>query len=201
MDDRELLAAWRGGDARAGERLFERHFDAVFRFFRNKIDDGPEDLVQATFLGCLEARDRFRGDASFRTFVFSVAKNVLWNHYRSRQKDARRVDFSVDSAYGLIPSPSVVVAQHREAQDLLEALRRIPVEYQIALELHYWEDMSASELAAVEDIPLGTAKTRLRRGRALLIEALAALDPKAPGPVEDDQVDARARALRTVVLR
>src|SRR5690606_9547273 len=188
-------------DARAGERLFEHYFDAVFRFFRNKVDEGPEDLVQATFLGCLEARDRFRGDASFRTFVFSVARNVLCNHFRSRQKDARRVDFSVDSAYGLIPSPSAVVAEHREAQDLLEALRRIPIEYQIALELHYWEDMTAGEPAAVEDIPLGTAKTRLRRGRSLLVESLSALDPKSPRAIEDDVVDARARALRHVVLR
>lgn len=44
--DVELLEAWRGGDRRAGEQLFERHFDAVSRFFRNKLEFGVDDLIQ-----------------------------------------------------------------------------------------------------------------------------------------------------------
>jgi RNA polymerase sigma-70 factor (ECF subfamily) len=178
VEDAALLDAWREGDASAGEQLFERHFDAVARFFRNKVDEAPDDLVQRTFLGCVESRETFRGDASFRTFLFAVAHNVLRNYFRSRRSD-RTVDFSVDSAFGLLPSPSAVVAQHRTQQLLLDALRRIPLEYQVALELHYWEDMTAAELAAVEGIPVGTAKTRLRRGKELLAGALAELAPAA----------------------
>jgi len=195
------LQAWCAGNAKAGEELFERHFDAVMRFFRNKVDEGLDDLVQATFLGCLESRDRYRGDASFRTFLFAVAHNVLRNHFRSRRKDARVVDFSVDSAFGLVPSPSAVVCQHRLGQQVLEALRRIPMQYQIALELHYWEDLSASELAAVEKIPIGTAKTRLKRGKELLIEALFALAPDVSASVRSGDIEAEVRALGQVVLR
>jgi RNA polymerase sigma-70 factor (ECF subfamily) len=56
---------------------------------------------------------------------------------------------------------------------LLEALRGIPVEYQVALELHYWEQMSDADIARALDLPLGTTKSRIRRGRQLLAERIA----------------------------
>jgi len=61
LTDSELFDAWLRGDARAAAELFERHFDAIARFFRNKVIEGHEDLVQQTFAACLESRDRFRG--------------------------------------------------------------------------------------------------------------------------------------------
>ena len=54
--DVELLAAWRGGDARAGEELFERHALSIAYFFRNKVSVGVEDFVQETFLALVEAQ-------------------------------------------------------------------------------------------------------------------------------------------------
>lgn len=174
-DDLQLLEAWRAGDRGAGEALFERHFNAVARFFRNKVDHGIDDLIQRTFLGCVESKDRFRGDASFRTFLFAVAHNVLGKHYRSRRRHGDRIDFGVTSVHDLSPSPSVVVARQHEHRVLLQALRRIPIEHQIVLELYYWEKLSASEVAGVLDIPEGTARTRIRRAKQLLEQAMTAL--------------------------
>jgi hypothetical protein len=54
-NDAELLEAWRGGDQRAGEKLFDRHAESVARFFENKTGDRAEDLVQATFLRMVRA--------------------------------------------------------------------------------------------------------------------------------------------------
>ena len=85
-DDFSLLDAWQQGDGRAGNRLFERHFDAIYRFFANKTGNDGADLVQRTFLGCIEARDRFRRTSSFRTFLFAIARNELRNHWRQRRK-------------------------------------------------------------------------------------------------------------------
>ena len=62
--DHELLRAWQTGDDRAGEQLFRRHYQLILRFFHNKAGTQAHDLVQRTFLACLEARDRIRGDAS-----------------------------------------------------------------------------------------------------------------------------------------
>lgn len=178
--DSDLLLAWREGDKAAGKELFGRHYEAVARFFRNKVGAEAPDLVQKTFLGCIESMERFRGTGSFRSFLFAVAYRQLCKHYRSRTTERARFDVGSVTAYDLDPTPSRVVAQRQEQRLLLEALRRIPIAYQVVLELHYWEQMSASEIAAVLDDPLGTTKSRIRRGRALLEEQLAELAGSGP---------------------
>lgn len=173
--DAELLEAWRGGDRKAGEELFERHFDSVARFFRNKVDHGIDDLIQRTFLACVETKDRFRGDSSFRTYLFGVAHNVLGKHFRSKKRHGDKIDFGVTSVFDLSPSPSMIVAKHREQQVLLQALRQIPLDHQIVLELYFWEKLSAREVADIVGIPEGTAKTRIRRAKQLLEEQMGKL--------------------------
>lgn len=173
--DFELLDAWKAGDAEAGNALFERHFEAVCRFFRNKVDEGVDDLIQRTFLACVESRDRFRGEATFRTYLFTVARHELFAQLRRREREQKRFDPLEHSVHDLGPTPTGIVAQHRSQRLLLEALRRIPVDLQVALELFYWEDMPASELARVLDLPEGTVRTRIRRARQLVEEALREL--------------------------
>ena len=173
--DAELLERWRAGDKAAGEQLFERHFDAVARFFRNKVTHGIDDLIQRTFLACVESRDKFRGDSSFRTYLFGVAHNVLGNHYRSKKRHGDKIDFGVTSVHDLGPSPSVIVAKHREQRMLLEALRRIPLDHQVVLELYYWEKLTAAEVGSVVGVPEGTARTRIRRAKQLLEQEMAKL--------------------------
>ena len=173
--DFELLDAWKAGDAAAGNALFERHFAAVCRFFRNKVDEGVDDLIQRTFLACVESRDRFRGESSFRTYLFTVARHELFAHLRRREREQARFDPLEHSVHDLGPTPTGVVAQHRSQRLLLEALRRIPVDLQVALELFYWEDLPASELARVLELPEGTVRTRIRRGRQLVEASLREL--------------------------
>ncbi len=200
MTDAELLAAWGGGDQAAGESLFERHFEPVARFFRNKLGaaEAADDLIQLTFLGAVEGRDRFRGDSSFRTYLFGVARNVLLKHYRSRSRDgARHVDFEATALHDLEPSPSAVLARDHEQKLLLQSLRQIPLESQIALELHYWEGMTAREIGDTLDLPLGTAKTRIRRAKQQLAEQMALLSSGALRAEETAAgLETWARALR-----
>jgi DNA-directed RNA polymerase specialized sigma24 family protein len=81
----------------------------------------------------------------------------------------------VTSSDELTPSPSSVLAVHQEQRLLLEALRRIPLDYQLVLELYYWEDMAAPELAQVLGLPEGTVRSRLRRARELLTHRMKVL--------------------------
>jgi RNA polymerase sigma-70 factor (ECF subfamily) len=175
MTDRELLERWREGDDDAGEELFERHFSAVARFFRNKVTSGVDDLIQSTFLAMVEARDRFRGDSSFRTYLFGVAHNTLRYHYRKKRRAGERIDFENTSAQDLAPGPSSILARKGEQQLMLQALRAIPLDYQIVLELYFWEPMKAVEIAAVLELPLGTVRTRIRRAKELLEDQLKVL--------------------------
>ncbi|MCA9658317.1 MAG: sigma-70 family RNA polymerase sigma factor [Myxococcales bacterium] len=195
--DLELLEAWRGGDLRAGNALFQRHFAALSRFFRNKIDVGVEDLIQDTFLACVEGRDRFAGRSSFRTYLFSVARHLLYARYRRRQRD---LDVTVTSVIDLGASPSRPLGRREEEAALLKALRSIPIEHQIALELAYWEGMKGPEIAEILGITANTARSRLARARAALRKALA--DDGASlrlSSVTPTDLDAWAASLRDVV--
>jgi RNA polymerase sigma factor (sigma-70 family) len=173
--DFELLEAWRGGDKAAGNELFDRYFDAVYRFFRNKVCEGAEDLVQQTFLALVQSRDHFRGDSSFRTYLFTAARSKLYTHLERRHREGNRIDYGVSSCEDLGISPSEVIAQDENERLLLHALRRLPIDLQIALELFYFEHMRGPQLAEVLDLPEGTVRSRIRRGRALLREQLELL--------------------------
>ncbi|MCA9715625.1 MAG: sigma-70 family RNA polymerase sigma factor [Myxococcales bacterium] len=200
-DDREELAAWRAGDRGAGKALFERHYGAVARFFRNKAGDAWAELTQRTFLALLETLPRYRGDGTFRGYLFGIAYRQLLRHYRERARDRDRLDFGTVSAADLEPSPSAVVGEREHERVLLTCLRRLPLDYQVILELHYWEDMSARECGEALDLPLGTAKTRLRRGRQLLERELTAIASGQDALTRTStRLDEWARALRARAL-
>ncbi|MCA9688832.1 MAG: sigma-70 family RNA polymerase sigma factor [Nannocystaceae bacterium] len=175
MDDLELLRRWQAGDEVSGEQLFRRHYRSILRFFHNKAGDQVHDLVQRTFLGCLEARARIEGSAGFRPFLFGVARNVLHDHYRRGRRDRDHLDFTQVSAEDMRPSPSSAFGRAREVDLLLRGLRRIPIEGQLILELYYWEGMRAREIAEVMDMPEGTVRTKIRRSRLRLEQEIAAI--------------------------
>jgi RNA polymerase sigma-70 factor (ECF subfamily) len=175
LSDADLLASWSAGSRAAGDELIERHFEVVHRFFRNKVGAELEDLVQQTFLACIEARARYRGHASFKTFLLAIARNQLFTYYSKQRRTT--LDIELTSVRDLQTSPSGVVARHEDEQLLAEALRGVPLEAQVVLELVYWEGLDGNDLARVLDVPLNTAYTRLRRARVSLREHLAQLAP------------------------
>ena len=113
---------------------------------------------------------------------------------RSHRRD-ERLDFGSTSVHDLSPSPSRVVAERLEEQRLLEALRAIPLDLQMVLELHYWEGLSAPAIGEALELPVGTVKTRLRRGKQLLREQLEP-EAEAGEPAEALSIEERARGLR-----
>lgn len=175
MDDFELLDRWRGGDVVAGNELLKRHFDALYRFFTNKLSDHADDLIQATMMACVRGRDSFRKECGFRAFLFVVARHELYRWIRKNSRSREVFDPSLMSVADLGPSPSSAVARLKEQRLLLNALRQIPLDLQIVLELHYWEGLTTRELGEVMEIPQGTVKSRLRRAREGLERAMAEL--------------------------
>lgn len=172
--DEELLVAWRNGDRDAGDDLLSRYFDAVYRFFRSKIKEGVEDLVQRTFLDCVEARDRVEG-TTFRGYLFRVARNRLVDHLRRGMRMSPHVDITDQPLVSLDTTPSQIVARNQDEHYLLEAMRRLPLDLQITLELCYWEDLTGREIAEALAIPSNTVRSRLVRARAKLKSELEVL--------------------------
>jgi RNA polymerase sigma factor (sigma-70 family) len=169
VTDLELLASWREGDRRAGGELFDRHFSAIRRFFRAKVGDDYEELQQRTFMRCVEGQHRFRGDGTFRSYLFAIATNVLREYIKGRRVQDREFDPDSESVADLeLPGPSTAMGARREQQLLLAAIRRLPLNDQIVIELFYWEQMTSAEVADVLTLPHGTVRSRLRLARERL---------------------------------
>lgn len=194
-DEHPLLAAWRAGDAEAGEALFERFYDALSRFFRSKAGDGAPDLIQRTFLVMLETHTRMREGTTFQAYLFGIARKVLLEHYRNRRRDGERFDPVEQSFEDLGPTPTGLLAGVQETQLLLQALRRIPLESQMILELYFWENVTAREIGDVFEAPEGTVRTRIRRAKQQLRDQIAVL-AATPALLESTLSDLESWAVR-----
>jgi RNA polymerase sigma-70 factor (ECF subfamily) len=196
VDDIVLLDRWRSGDQTAGQDLFARHFDSIYNFFETKCESDADELTQATFLSCLRAKDQFRGASSFRTYLFTIARNELYRILRTRQRRDAKLDFELSSIAELVSTPGTRMARNQEHRQLIEALQHLPVEQQTLLELHYWEDMDISELAQIFDAPTATIRTRLHRARKALRDRMEQRK-SAPETVLDtlESMDAWAKGL------
>lgn len=175
--DDALVAAWSSGDRRAGEALFERYYEPLARFFYNKADPASaQDLIQRTFLACVEGLARLRSTEKFRSYLFGVAYRSLCKHYERQARERGRFDvWEISVADLTARTPTQAFAAREEQRLLLRALRAIPLEHQVLLELLYWEKLPVADIAAILQVPANTAKTRLRRARQLLEQAMQSL--------------------------
>ncbi len=173
--DFELLEAWRSGDANAGNTLVGRYYGPVLRFFEMRTR-AAEDLTQRTLLGCVESRERYRGEGSFRSYLFSIARNVLMQQLASQQSAARLSRFDEpESAHRT--SVSMLMARRQEQQVLLASLALLPEHVQTMIVLYYWERLTAREIGEVMGTPTSTVTTQLSRARQALhdqIQTIAA---------------------------
>ena len=152
---------------RPARALFERHFDALYRFFCAKTVAAAEDLTQETLLACVKGKERIEAGSKFRAYMFAVARRILYHHYdKTRRKGDREV--GQRSVADLSPGQSTIMAKREEEKLFLAALRSLPLDYQIAVELQTWEGLTGPEIAAVLDVPEGTIRSRLRRARLQL---------------------------------
>ena len=195
VDDLELLDQWCAGDKEAGGRLFRRHYRAIYRFFETKVEKDIDEPVQETFLACVRKRDEFRRESSFRTFLFAIARLVLHEHWRRKRSLETALDFDEISVASLTTSIGRRIAQREDRARLLAALRELPLDQQLLLELHYWEQLEGAELAAIFNVEPATIRSRMFRAREALRNRVRLSEERAHDPANDADFDAWAREL------
>src|SRR5258708_23679554 len=127
LTDCELREGWHLGNQWAGDALFRRYWPAMLRFFTNKARGVAEDLAQTTLLTCLESAAKFENRASFRTYLFRIARFQLWHHFRSAATEGK-YHWEVNAkAFRTQKSPSVIAAKNREDRALIQAIARLPL--------------------------------------------------------------------------
>ena len=191
-DDADLLQRWRAGDGAAGNELFQRCFAPIYRFFVNKTRNAAdtEELTQSTFVALMTARERFRGTSSFLTFALGVANNVLRHYYRGLAHAGAHFE-PLHSSIAALGAGAQTQLECAEAHQLLvAALREIPTDFQVVLELYYVEELTPEAIGEALGLNTNTVRSRIQRGREHLrakVEELAARTPAAASAPADER--------------
>lgn len=172
----ELLAQWQAGSDRAGDLLLRRCFPLLYRFFINKVGDATDDLVQQTLIAALRHREKILDSGAFRMYLLKIARSRLYDHLRALRRHAGHVDddFEHVSVAAAGTSNTSRFGRAQAAVQVRDSLRRLPVDLQLVVELHYWEEHSTAQIAELLDLAQGTVKSRLRRAREALEQDLGA---------------------------
>ena len=178
-NDLELLHGWRHGDPGMGAELFDRHKTAVTNLFRRNVRSKADipDLVQQAFLACLSAKNDPVDVRNVRGYLLGVAFNTMMRFSRKSQRTPKLVTDGGHSGSlaSMEPDPEYLLTLGDERRLLMKAIRRLKPQFQVMIELIYWEGITCDAIAEALDIPQGTARRRLQRGRAALAEKLAEL--------------------------
>jgi RNA polymerase sigma-70 factor (ECF subfamily) len=175
--DREILDSVRAGNSRRFSVLVDRHKDRAMTLAVRLVGarDEAEELVQDSFLRAFRSLDTFRGDARFSTWFYRILYNVCMTRIQ-RRRPLFRQEPPADPADGAREwadtEPGVLERLESEEvrQMLMEEMLRLPEAFRAALTLFYVQDLRYDEITLVLQIPLGTVKTNLSRGRTLLRE-------------------------------
>lgn len=174
IDDTTLWQQWKTGpDTRAGALLCDRYAALLLRFFSHKVrsDLDAEDLTQKTFLELVRSTAT---PITVKGYIFGIARFTLIRYIQRAQKTPGPLELDSQALAELDPGPGLttMVSQNAQRVRLVTALRRLPVDTQILLELHYWEELPGPEIAHVLQIPEGTVRSRLAHAKRRLNELL-----------------------------
>jgi RNA polymerase sigma-70 factor (ECF subfamily) len=181
--DESLLAAYAAGDARAFAELYERHERPVYRYFlrQGATPAVADDLLQETWMAVIRHATRFEPRARFTTWLYTVARSKMLDHWRAQDTTLSLDDAANDpdeSAFEIEGSvadrPDVQVVSRAEARAFLTAVEELPPAQREAFLLQVEGDLSLEEIARVTETGQETVKSRLRYAMAKLRSAMEA---------------------------
>jgi RNA polymerase sigma-70 factor (ECF subfamily) len=179
--DQPLVSRCLDGDEAAWEELVRQHTRQVYGLcfrFTNSAQEA-QDLTQDVFLRVFKTIKSFRSaEGSFHTWLARVTRNLLIDHYRRTRQE--RVTDSIEEQLPMLQETGVAAAARpdqalagREASEILQAtLQKLSPDLREAVILRDLQEMEYREISEVLDIPEGTVKSRINRGRAELARLL-----------------------------
>ena len=182
-DDAQLVARSLNQDIEAFGELVDRHAGAIvnlaYRMVGNRTE--AEDVAQETFLAAFKALPTFRADSKFSTWLYRIATNKCKDWLRVKRPGQGRHDVDIeetlDSHVAETRTPEGLLSQLQVAQELEQAIQRLPTLYREAFVLKHVEGLSYEEMEEVLGVNGDTLKMRVYKGRRQLLRDLAALNP------------------------
>jgi RNA polymerase sigma-70 factor, ECF subfamily len=180
----ELIARCQRGERSAFDELITRYqryvFNLVYQHLGNNAD--IEDIAQEVFIRIFRFIKKYRGEASFESWVYKIVLNYCRSYARRRAVLNRLFLVPVESeenekSVNIIESqaeansdPANLVENRRIADDILGELRRLPTLYKDILIMREVNELSYEEIAVILEISIGTVKSRISRARSLIRE-------------------------------
>lgn len=180
--DEALMLRYRdAGDAGAFAILYERHRGGLYRFCLRMCRDGAraEEVFQDAWMNLINARDRYRVEARFKTYLYQIAHNRVIDVLRKDGRETLSLDEEAGEALAAsLESPASerpenVVMFKRRLERIVEAVERLPAVQREVFLLHEEGELTLEEIATLTGVGRETAKSRLRYALARLREELA----------------------------
>jgi RNA polymerase sigma-70 factor, ECF subfamily len=161
ITDEALMLEFRGGSQQAFEQLFTRYRGPLYGFFRRRLngDQRAEDLTQDTFIAIIRASAQYEQRALFRTYLYSIAMNLLAAERRKQFRDSPPGEIAPEPATDDAPDTALWIRQ---------ALARLDDSEREILMLREYEQLSYAEIAELLKLPVNTVRSRLFRSRMAL---------------------------------
>ena len=187
------MAAAQGGDRSALDRLLRRHYDRVHAVCRRIAgsDRDADDATQEAMIGIVRGLAKFDGRSAFSTWAYRIATNAALDELRRRRRRPVLRAVTDDAPASETPDPSAerLVEAVIDRGSLDAALADLGDDFRIVVVLRDVADLDYAEIAEVLQIPVGTVKSRIARGRSQLAEALGNRDTLAGRPTNEPPVN------------
>lgn len=184
LSDNQLIEAAKAGDEDAFSEVVARYRNPLTNFLFRMLGDYEEavDLAQESFVRVYFALGRYRTDHAFSTYIYRIATNLAITELRKRKR--RRIlsmtglfDFGEGEVKDLEPedlrpNPAQRLAMDERGRAIETALASLPEKYRAPVVLRDVEEKSYEEISDILNLSLGTTKSRISRGRAVLKEKL-----------------------------
>jgi RNA polymerase sigma-70 factor, ECF subfamily len=177
VSDKELIEQIQKGNARIYAQLVKRHKDRAFTLALRLVGDrhDAEELVQDAFVRAYRSLDSFRGDAKFSTWFYRIVYNLCMTRISRRRTQSDRLDLHDDVWNDSLTDADEYSFDEKIENDELmscikEEIERLPIQYRSVITLFYAQEMSYEEICEILQLPVGTVKTNLFRGRNALRE-------------------------------
>lgn len=172
LSDQDLMAKIASGDRLAMQQIYNQHSQAVTHFVKNWLSDPFEasDIMHETMMEIWRSANKFAGRSSVKTWIFSIARNKAIDRNR---KAARTVlqDIDVDIIDDT-PNPEHITQSFQDAKRVRACIEQLSPAHRSVIHLAFFEDLGYREIADIENVPVGTVKTRIMHAKKLLLRLL-----------------------------
>src|ERR1051325_3734782 len=163
-------------DQQAFDELYQKYYERVysicFRMTQNAFES--EDLTQDVFIRLFQTIGSFRGESAFTTWLYRLTVNLVLMHFRKRKRRRDQINENGELQSYIVPGSQDPERMRIVDRILLsEVIAKLPEGYRQAIILHDIEGLEHKEIAEMRGRSVGTSKSQLHKGRAMLRELIA----------------------------